>query len=165
MKMSIKHLFLLAVLLAGVGLMAGQLTAQTLTTLHSFTGGTDGANPWAGLLLSGNILYGTASSGGLSNRGTVFAINTNGTGFRTLYSFTGGDDGDCPIANLILSNDRLYGTAGSVYGGASSGNRTVFALNTDGTGFTVLHSFTAGSTPTAGDYYITNFDGAYPGKL
>src|SRR5215469_7803051 len=34
------------------------------TTLHSFTGGSDGANPQDGLVLSGNALYGTANGGG-----------------------------------------------------------------------------------------------------
>ena len=40
------------------------------------------------LILSGNTLYGTASSGGSSGDGTVFAVNTDGTGFTTLHSFT-----------------------------------------------------------------------------
>ena len=78
-------------------------------------------------------------------RGTVFAVNTDGTGFTNLYSFTATD---CTVptatepirlAGLILSGNTLYGTAIS---GGSSGNGTVFAVNTDGTGFTTLHSFT-----------------------
>src|SRR6266436_1282011 len=47
------------------------------TNLHTFTG-SDGANPWAGLILSGHTLYGTAYSGGNPGYGTVFAINTDG---------------------------------------------------------------------------------------
>jgi hypothetical protein len=59
-------------LAAGLGLMlAGQVTAQTFTTLYSFTGGSDGGEPSAALILSGNTLYGTA--------GTLFALNTDGT--------------------------------------------------------------------------------------
>ena len=64
----------------------------SFTTLHNFTptsgsaGGygtnSDGAGPVAALILSGNTLYGTAQAGGGSGWGTVFAVNTNGTGFR-----------------------------------------------------------------------------------
>ena len=44
--------------------------------------------PYGGLILSGNTLYGTAQYGGSSGNGTVFAVNTDGTGFTNLYSFT-----------------------------------------------------------------------------
>jgi uncharacterized repeat protein (TIGR03803 family) len=134
------------------------------TTLYSFTAGTgsyphitnsDGANPYAGLFLSGNTLYGTARTGGNSGWGTVFAIHTNGAGFTTLYSFTNGSDGIQPNG-LILSGNTLYGT--TIEGGSSS-NGTVFAINTDGTGFTKLHDFAA----TSGSYPdITNSDGVGP---
>ena len=115
MKTHIKNLFPLPVLAAGFGLMlAGQATAQTFTTLYSFTGGSDGAYPDAGLILSGNTLYGTAYDGGSSGNGTVFAVNTDGTGFTNLYSFTrlADSDGANPAAGLILSGNTLYGTAG-----------------------------------------------------
>src|ERR1017187_7366803 len=91
MKTSIINLFLLPALIAGLGFIpAGRVTAQTFTTLHSFTAGTnsDGINPYAGLILSGNTLYGTAQYGGTSGQGTVFAVHTDGTGFTNLYSFT-----------------------------------------------------------------------------
>ena len=149
MKTRINNLFLLPVLMAGLALMlAGRMTAQTFTTLHSFTPttppstGSDGAGPWAGLILSGNTLYGTTVRGGSSDRGTVFAVNTDGSAFTILYSFTGFDDGAYPYAGLILSGNTLYGTA---YSGGSSGSGTVFAVNTDGTGFTTVYSFTGGS--------------------
>src|SRR5437870_699505 len=66
-------------LLAGLGLLSvGQMTAQTFTVLHSLTGYSDGAQPFGGLVLAGNTLYGTAYVGGSSWNGTVFAVNTNG---------------------------------------------------------------------------------------
>jgi uncharacterized repeat protein (TIGR03803 family) len=119
-------------------------------TLYNFTGGSDGADPTGGVILSGNTLYGTAGTGGSSGKGTVFAVNTDGTGFTTLYSFTGSSDGAYPRARLILSGNTLYGTALS---GGSSYRGTVFAINTDGTGFTNLHSFNDsndGGGPPAG---------------
>lgn len=120
-------LFVVPALAAGLGLMpAGRVAAQTFTNLHSFTGGSDGANPYyAGLVLSGNTLYGTTQNGGSSDDGTVFAVNTAGTGFTNLYNFTGVNDGANPQAGLVLSSNTLYGTA---YGGGNSGDGTVFSL-------------------------------------
>src|SRR5439155_649503 len=110
------------------------------------------------LVLSGGTLYGTASHGGISMHGTVFRVNTDGTGFTTLHSFNYDSDGASPQAGLIVANSTLYGTA--AYGGSGPGNGTVFAVNTDGTGFTNLYSFTAlVYDPNAGR---TNSDGAYP---
>ena len=128
----------------------------SFTNLHSFTGGSDGANPYAGLVLSGNMLYGTASGGGNYGNGAVFAVNTNGTGIMNVHSFTGGNDGANPYAGLILSGNRLYGTAS---GGGDYGNGAVFAVNTDVTGFTNLHSFTGvsdGANPYAGLFLSGN---------
>src|SRR5437870_1123142 len=149
--------FLLPALIAVLNLLpAGRATAQTFTTLYSFTAtgdpyytNSDGTQPY-GLILSGSTLYGTAASGGSSGRGTVFALHTDGTGFTNLYSFSAASaypdhinsDGANPSAGLILSGSTLYGTASS---GGSSGYGTVFALHTDGMGFTNLHSFTEGS--------------------
>src|SRR6266516_3054849 len=95
------HFLLPMLMMASLGLMmlTGQVTAQTFTTLHSFTApsnpsypyngtNSDGAIPDAGLILSGNTLFGAASSGGTFGEGTVFRVNTDGTDFTTLYSFT-----------------------------------------------------------------------------
>jgi uncharacterized repeat protein (TIGR03803 family) len=120
------------------------------TNLHGFTAtsgpastNSDGALPFAGLILSGDTLYGTAASGGSSGQGTVFAVKTNGTGFTNLHSFSAvidstNSDGAVPFCSLILSGNALYGTT---INGGSSGVGTVFAVNTNGTGFATLHSF------------------------
>jgi uncharacterized repeat protein (TIGR03803 family) len=81
--------------------LATNLSAQTFTTLHSFTG-SDGGAPWAGLVLSGISLYGTTAYGGSSSNGTVFAVNTDGTRFMILHSFSGVSDGANPYAGLHL---------------------------------------------------------------
>jgi len=111
------------------------------TNLHNFTDGSDGANPVAGLTLSGATLYGTARFGGGSDDGTVFSINTDGTDFTTLHEFSGGSDGDGPRAGLVISNDTLYGTAGR---GGDWDDGTVFAVDTSGVNFATLYSFSGG---------------------
>jgi hypothetical protein len=86
-----RNLFVSA-LTAGLALiLTGQVTAQTFKVLHSFSGGSDGANPQAGLILSSNTLYGTSMgpySGGGYAKATVFKVKTDGTGFTTLHTFS-----------------------------------------------------------------------------
>jgi uncharacterized repeat protein (TIGR03803 family) len=145
-------------------------------TLHNFgpqpPENTEGAIPSTGVVLAGNALYGTATYGGGRSQyegsagfGTIFAINTNSTGFAVLHSFpTNGvvpvpmgapqtnSDGVWPLALLLLSGDTLYGTASM---GGEENNGTVFAIKTDGSAFTVPHTFTALINST-------NSDGANP---
>jgi uncharacterized repeat protein (TIGR03803 family) len=165
MKTHLNNVFLLP-LVAALGLiLTGPATAQTFTTLHSFTDGIDGVSLQAGLVLSGNVLYGTTEYGGPSgNNSTLFAVNTNGSGFRIVYNFSavaannlgfntnsdaGGSDG-----TLVLSGNTLYGAS---YEGGTNGTGTVFAVNTNGT-FTLLHSFSAAKTNPATGLF-TNSDG------
>jgi uncharacterized repeat protein (TIGR03803 family) len=115
--------------------------------LYSFTGGADGANPWAGLIqdAAGNF-YGTTLLGGAYGYGTVFVVSKTGQE-KVLYSFTGGADGAIPWAGLIQdAAGNLFGT--TVQGGAY-GVGTVFVVNKTGQE-KVLHSFTYGA------------DGEYP---
>src|SRR5690348_13542684 len=89
MKTRLKNSLLFPILLVGIGsALLGQ--AQTFTTLHSFTGGSDGAYPYAGLITnpSANTLYGTTSHGGSFTSGTIFKLSNDGTDFTTLYSFS-----------------------------------------------------------------------------
>ena len=98
MKTYLKNRFFLSALIAGVALThARQVTAQTSIAVNS-----DGINPNAGVIVSGNTVYGTTATAGNSGKGTVFAVNTNGTGFRILHSFTGASDGAHPWSGLIV---------------------------------------------------------------
>ena len=116
-----------------------QLAAQTLRTLYSFTGDNGSKYPEAGLIISGDTLYGTTMGQDLSSWGTAFAVNIDGTDFTNLYSFTDGSDGAYPVCNLFLSGKSLYGTT---EGAASSSMGTVFTINTNGSGFSTLYGFT-----------------------
>jgi uncharacterized repeat protein (TIGR03803 family) len=106
------------------------------------------------MVLSGNRLFGTARYGGKSDRGTVFALDTDGTAFTNLHSFTN-NDGSSLYAGLASFGNTLYGAAAA---GGISGYGTVFKLNTDGTGFSLLHSFSSLSGPQGN----TNSDGIEP---
>ena len=89
--------------------------AQTFTLLYSFTGLSDGAFPYAGLIRDGaGSLYGTTSAGGgASGNGTVFKLDITGN-LIVLHCFTGGADGAYPYAGLIRdAADNLYGTTHS----------------------------------------------------
>ncbi len=142
----------------------GPVTAQNFHTIYNFTDtsgaypgpmtNSDGSRPQGNLVLSGSTLYGTTMEGGNCGNGTVFAVNVNGSNFCVLHHFTTNSspnfgtnsDGANPKAGLVLSGTTLYGTTA---GGGTSGYGTIFAVSTDGTGFTNLHNFapSVGSIP------------------
>jgi uncharacterized repeat protein (TIGR03803 family) len=166
--------FLVALLAVWV-LSVPRAQAQTLTVLHSFTGGNDGAYPFAGLIADKTgDLYGTASAGGFNHApygyGTVFKLDTTGE-VTVLHSFTFRPDGAFPVAGLIRDKEgNLYGTTES--GGAPGCFGTVFKVDATGKE-TVLHSFPGtpdGLLPLAGlimdkegNLYGTTYDGGDSG--
>jgi uncharacterized repeat protein (TIGR03803 family) len=123
--------------------------------LYSFSGGTDGGNPYAALIQdrSGN-LYGTTTQGGdlrcanPGGCGTVFKIDASGAE-TVLHAFSPGSDGEFPYGGLLSDTaGNLYGT--TVNGGQASLNYgTVFKIDSRGNE-TILHRFTGGK------------DGAFP---
>jgi hypothetical protein len=140
---------------AGAGTVY-QLKKQTKgwkeQTLYSFTGGADGGYPIAPLAIdaSGN-LYGTAEGGGVDFYGTVFELKPTKSGWteKTLYTFTGGQDGGYPSASLVQHGNSWYGTA---YGGGNksacyTGCGSVFKLTKSGKVWTetTLYSFQGGA--------------------
>ena len=94
----------------------------SLSTLLTFTG-SNGANPRDGLVLGPDgALYGTTDNAGPSNKGTVFRVGQDGTGFESAVSFDGAN-GATPVSELIRGIDgALYGTtidAGPAGGGVA----------------------------------------------
>ena len=112
--------------------------------VHSFAGAPNGGRePYGSLIASGSTLYGTTRLGGASSAGTVFKVNTDGSGFALLHSFAAAaGNGRQPYCRLVLSGSTLYGTT-SLDGASTLG--TVFKVNTDGTGFALLHTFAGGA--------------------
>ena len=124
--------------------------AWTYSLLYSFAGGTDGADPAAGVVFNkSGALFGTTNGGGVSNAGTVFeltppAVAGGAWTESVVYSFQDGSDGAFPGARVAFdANGTLYGTA--EFGGASN-DGTVYQLTPPTqTGnpwtFALLHSF------------------------
>ncbi|HEY6764497.1 MAG TPA: choice-of-anchor tandem repeat GloVer-containing protein [Candidatus Sulfotelmatobacter sp.] len=100
------------------------------TVLYSFQSVATGFGPGAGVTLdsAGNI-YGTTIYGGSTSCacGVVYKLSPNSDGtwiYTILHSFSGNDGGQ-PLANLVLYNGNLYGTA---VGGGSGGGGVVFEI-------------------------------------
>ena len=122
---------------------------KTEKVLYSFSGGSDGAVPVAGLAIdkAGN-LYGTTSGGGNNGLGVVFELTKSSNYMHeiVLHSFSGGIDGAVPVAGLVIdSQGNLFGTTS---GGGKSGFGIVFVLNGKHQE-TVLHTFSGGGSDGA----------------
>jgi uncharacterized delta-60 repeat protein len=125
--------------------------ATGFTALHQFGSQPDnGRIPYGLLTLSDGVLYGTTTYGGApynvpptnpANKGNVFKMNMDGSGFRVLHEFTGGaNDGWKPWSGLAISGEMIYGS--TVYGGPrGEGGGVIYEMNLDGGGFRILHAF------------------------
>lgn len=122
--------------------------------LHVFQGGSDGAQPAAGLIGLNGTLYGTTHFGGVSASGckgvgcgTVFEIRPSGSGYRILYDFQGPPDGMYPESGLTAVQGTLYGVTwiGGHFNhgcvdGYELGCGTIYSVSTSGAE-TVLYDF------------------------
>jgi uncharacterized repeat protein (TIGR03803 family) len=85
----------------------------THTVLYNFTGSTQ-CGPWGTLTLQAGSLYGTTVCDGANNNGNVFELTPSGSSwtYRSLYDFTGGNDGSRPYCNVTLdAAGDIFGTA------------------------------------------------------
>ena len=138
------------ILVVTLGLNAVHSPAQVYNVLHNFGGQSrDGYAPLTALVLSSNTLYGTTASGGTIGNGTIFKINTDGTGYGILRSLT---NSPSPAGGMVVIGNTLYGTT---FTGGAANNGSVFKMNTGGSDFVELHSFSA----TVPSVWGTNSDG------
>ncbi len=132
---------------------------------------TNGAYPEAELVEGADgYLYGTARAGNPAGTGTIFKISRDGTDFKLLHSFaaitstaasglTVTVDGAAPTGPLVAGADNFfYGTTSQ---GGTNGRGVVFRIAFDGTGFQVLHHFSATTTDTTTGL-LENAEGATP---
>lgn len=131
----------------GGAVMKASSTEDTHSVIHSFT---SVAAPVGSLAISGNVLYGVTELDGANKSGTIYKLNTDGTGFTV-------------IANLPTSRTRIMGSPvvsnNIVYvpfQGSFDERGAIYKVNTDGTNFKTIMTFdTKKSNPT----------GAYPSCL
>lgn len=116
----------------------------------------DGANPAAGLVLSGGVLCGTTINGGLQGAGTAFYLMPDASGFNAFRSFGNPPDAANPQGDLALSGNRFFGAS---FGGGTNGVGAIFVGQTNGS-VSILRSFSAVNADTA-----TNSGGASPAAL
>lgn len=159
--------------IAGCGTIFKVDATGHLSTLYSFTGGTDGANPSEALMQAadgefyGTTLFGgdpSCSVSGYTGCGTIFKITSAGS-FKLIHEFSGGTEGGVPFSSLIQAGDGdFYGTATAggdlscaVYASGENyptytGCGTVFKMDSVGN-VTALYSFKGspndGSNPFA----------------
>ena len=99
-----------------------------ITLKDSFTGAGNGSSPYAWLTLADNgKLYGTASSGGANNFGTIFEFDPNSGGVNLMASFDGSVNGNEPRSGLTaVGNGKFYGTARQ---GGANNLGTIYEFN------------------------------------
>ncbi len=166
--------------------VCGLLTASAHETNYQVIKFLDGMGPTALIEGKDGNLYGTLHTAGEKAEGVVFKLKQDGSGYTVLHHFTGcrgGGDGSNPHGLVEGSDGALYGT--TKYGGVPGrapvgafedpgisdlGNGTVFKVNKNGSGYSLLRRFTCrngdGSMPYAGvvegrdgGVYGTTFDG------
>lgn len=121
------------------------------TKLLDFTGTANGKWPYGSLISEGSFLYGMTTGGGTNNKGTVFKIKSDGSGYGKLLDFSGTANGSSPSGSLVSDGSFLYGTTS---GGGTNNKGTVFKIgiatsiaeNNAITDFTIYPNPTNGKT-------------------
>ena len=136
--------------------------------LHTFTLIADGHSPSSLLSDSNGTIYGitlrgssTSANSAFDGFGTLFKVNTNGTGYSLLASF-GFTNGANPNSLLRGVDGFFYGTCSS---GGNVGDGTLFRVSTNGTGLAAVRFFnkTGGDGEEATAAPIQGTDGALYG--
>ena len=133
------------VLSFAAGALLAAFSAQAtpvLTTIHTFDSDTDGNTPFAELTEGADgKFYGTTTTGGKNDNGTVFSVERNGSGFVVLSAFPGTSAASNPQGGVAQARDgNFYGTT---YSGGANGYGSLFQVTPGGT-LTLLTSFTNG---------------------
>jgi uncharacterized repeat protein (TIGR03803 family) len=148
------------------GTVAAPVYASAPTTLVSFNG-SNGAEPFAGLIADASgDLFGTTTSGGANNEGTVFEIQNTGTVAAPVYSSPpttlvtfNGSNGANPYAGLTAdAKGDLFGTT---YSGGTNGDGTMFEI-TSGVVFSTITGTICGQLTTM-EAPVTPFKGVMIG--
>ncbi|MFL6516445.1 MAG: choice-of-anchor tandem repeat GloVer-containing protein [Chthoniobacterales bacterium] len=122
------------------------MTSAADSILHPFAGEpNDGRSPAGGLTFSPveTVFFGTTRYGGTNNKGTIFRMKPDGSGYTVIHHFAGGpNDGEGPSGELIVVGPKIYGTT---FNGGPNNLGTIYRIDTDGAQLTLLHTFPAGT--------------------
>jgi uncharacterized repeat protein (TIGR03803 family) len=128
----------------------------TYTVLYQFAGQpSDAGSPYQLIQGGANVFYGAGNGGGLHNVGTVFRLNVSGnTATDTVLHNFGGTvagqaDGSNAFGVVKASDGRLYG---ATYDGGTNGDGVIYAMNTDGSGYTIMYNFAGGASDGANSW-------------
>lgn len=127
----------------GAGTVFKLSNTRKFTLLYSFTGGSDGAAPYGGVIQDnvGNLYGDTQSGGNSTGLGVVFKLSKTGK-LTVLHNFSGPDGANPYLTSLIMdAKGNLYGV--TQQGGASNFG-VVYRVSKSGK-FTLLHSFAGGT--------------------
>lgn len=106
--------------------------------LHQFDQATEGYNGVVGVTeIAGNKIFGVMKIGGTNGGGTIFSINSNGTGFTVHHHFDNATGFD-PESMLVYFDGKLFGTARQ---GGNNNLGVLYAIDADGTNYRVLQHF------------------------
>jgi hypothetical protein len=122
--------------------------SQTQKTLYS----SQGYRPFLHFM-DGNTIYGSCEWGTDSGKGSIFKINTDGSGFQELHVFRGGADGERPV-QIVDGGNVIYGITSQ---GGIANKGTIFRINKDGSGYSLIRTM-------AGDVYLKSL-AFWNGKL
>src|ERR1035438_6218256 len=137
----------LLLITSAICLLTSYIAFGQYTKLYDFAGTANGSNPNGDLISVGAFLYGMTNTGGANNKGTIFKIKPDGTGYSKLLDFAGAN-GAYPTGSLFSDGTFLYGM--TVNGGTYSFG-TVFKIMPNGTGYAKLM-----------DMDTANANGSYP---
>ncbi len=117
---------------------ASALPAADMRTIYSGSRSV-GANFYGGVTLGrSGAIYAVTASGGAQDGGSLISSNPDGSAFRRLHTFRKAT-GYHPIQAPIEGSDgRLYGTTSA---GGSQNAGVIYAIELDGSDYTVLHDF------------------------
>src|SRR5437867_2385653 len=153
---ALKHLLALATVICLATNASGQAIETIIKPFYCTNFDCpDGAHPFGGVMQGKDgFLYGTTSFGGPPDYfGGIFKVKTDGTGYTNLFWF--GDHGTfgasfSPYPPIQGADGKLYGTTAGGFIPSGSGG-TLFRMNTDGSGFTLLHVFLQNSIDHDGE--------------
>jgi prepilin-type N-terminal cleavage/methylation domain-containing protein len=99
---------------------------SNFTVIHNFnySNGINGYWPFDYLAVNDDTFYGMTNRGGSYNAGTIFKINSDGTGFTKLYDLND-SNGTYPHGSLVFYNNVLYGMTGV---GGTNNSGTIFGF-------------------------------------